>query len=520
MIDKFREEIILGTLLFLSSFFLGTHYFYFSIILIYALASYLQLRYFAPIVSSILLLFSPFHALLVLVPYPLLFINRRFSLSFLLSTFFALLTKNYLVILLAFSLEKRGLISSGLFFLILAGILMNVEYGNVAFFLLVSGVISALIEEKIKIDIKTSAAVYLSSLLIFFKIPYLIPFLLSFSPLSSLLFLPFYPFLALISIKYFAKRFKKIKLLNIVPTLLSFLYPSLSLSASYDMVSNNKSTTAVYEKLLNILYYLIPFIYSLYFIIQGEYDVFQFLALSTIFLIGLKFWKYLSRVKNGVLTFSPYLISVALLFLAFDLYYLNTIDFVLLSISAIVISFPVKIDPLGLPLGFLSLINPIVGLSSSISRFSFIFLLIPLIGYIYFHFSILAWIFYAIGVSLYLIRISRKKIRSSIIILSVSIIYFAYSLYLFAIGYLTETIFFLIISIIIGIISIKFKSKTEDDISQLISYLAVSFPLPVLSLPFYFIKNKLGNISLLLDAIITIFIIKYLPIIHFIFILT
>ncbi|WP_238693707.1 hypothetical protein [Saccharolobus solfataricus] len=130
--------------------------------MVYALASYLGLKYIPPIVSSILLIFSSLHAFLVLIPYPLLFLDKRFTISFLLSTFFAMLTENYLILLLAFALDRRGLISSGLFLLILGGVFMNVEYGNAAFFLIVAGVISTLIETKIKIDHKTSAVVYIS----------------------------------------------------------------------------------------------------------------------------------------------------------------------------------------------------------------------------------------------------------------------------------------------------------------------------------------------------------------------
>ncbi|WP_236749093.1 hypothetical protein [Acidianus manzaensis] len=515
MIDKIKEETILGTLLFISSFYLGEHYFYLSIILIYALASYLQLKYFAPIVSSILLVFSPLHSLLVLIPYPLLFLNRRFSISFLLSTFFALLTENYLVLLLSFSLDRKGLISSGIFFLILSGIFMNVGYGNLAFFLLVSGVISTLVEERIKIDIKTSAVIYLSSLLMFFKLPYVIPFLLSFSPLSSLLSSPFYPFLALISLKYLAKRINKIKFMNIIPTIFSFLYPSLSFSSSYDMISANKTNINKYDKMLDTLYYLVPFIFSLYFFIEGDYGLFQFLSISSIFLILLRYWKYLLRIKNQIITFSPYIISISLIFSALYFYYMDLFKFTLLIVSAIAMSFPIKVNPIGLPISFLSLINPIVGIASSINRYSFIFLIIPLIGYLYFHISILTWIFYAIGVILYLIA-HEKALRENLILLFTSVIYFSYAMYLFVIGYLTSSVPFLIISIILSLLFMKYRYNSKENLIQLIAYLAVSFPLPIISLPFFFARKRLGIIALLLEGIITILLIKYLAFIHII----
>jgi len=129
---------------------------------IISLGILLRLKYFPPFVSSILLLYSPFHALITLLAFPLLYIDRKFSLSFSLATLFSLLTQNYLILFLAGTLEKRGLIISGIMFLILSALTMHEEYGNIAYFLLVAGVISAIIEGKI--SLRTSAVIYLSAL--------------------------------------------------------------------------------------------------------------------------------------------------------------------------------------------------------------------------------------------------------------------------------------------------------------------------------------------------------------------
>lgn len=508
---RIKEEVVLGALLFLSSFIIP-NYFYFAIILVYALASYLQLRYFPPFVSAILLIFSPFHSFLVLLAYPLLFVNRRYTISFLLSILFTLLAKNYLVLLLSVSLEKRGLIASGILFLILSFLITTSSYGELGYFLIFAGVISAVIEEKVKISLKTSAVVYLSSLALIFKTPYIIPALTSFSPLTALLFSPFYPFFSLISLKYVEK---KIKGIGLIPSLASLFYPPLALSPSSNMIQNNSK--------IIILYYVIPFAFSLYFFGIGNYDLSQFFTLSSLFLIGVKYGnylrqepyiRYLKQVGKVMLIFYPYIISAFLLFIASYFYFYNVFDLAVILTSAIVISFPVKVNPYGLAIGVLSLINPLVGISSSMEKFSFIFLVIPLIGVIFFHFSSLSWIFYAIGVVLYMLR-ANKNVKGSLIFLLTSIVYFAYSIYLFFMGDMLGILIFSPIAITLAIIFLLVKYDKKFNVYEIISYLLSAFPMPILALPFFFyLHKKLGIIGLIVEVIITVLLIKYVSYIH------
>ncbi|WP_338598743.1 hypothetical protein V6M85_08470 [Sulfolobus tengchongensis] len=394
---RVKEEVVLGSLLFLSSFF---PYFYLSLPLIYALGIYLRLKYFPAFVSAILLLFSPLHSAIILIAYVLFFIDRRFSISFLLTTFFSILTENYLTLLLGFAIDRRGLIASGIFFLILAGVTFNTTYGNLAFFLFVAGVISTLIENKVKIDAKTSAIVYLSSLLVYFHLPYLIPILVSFSPLTSLLFSPFQPYLAIIALKKLGD-FKKIKwggkVFNLLPSLVSFLYPPLALSSISDVLRKRE-----------FVFYLIPFLISIVFFGLGDYSNFQLLAIISLVLLASRYIN-ISKVISSIMilkNFYPYIISVVLEFLAFYFFYLNIPNFILLSIVAIAISFPIIFNPYPLFLSFLSLVNPYVGLSS-MRWFSSIFLIIPLIAYLYFKFPIYPYVFYVVGVCLSIVGIRK-----------------------------------------------------------------------------------------------------------------
>jgi len=105
------KEVIAGSLLILSSFF--PHYFLTSLFLIYAFASFFRLKYFPPFVSVILLFSSPLHALLSILPYPLLFVDRKISISYFLSLAFSFLFNNLLLLLSLSTLERRGVFLSG-----------------------------------------------------------------------------------------------------------------------------------------------------------------------------------------------------------------------------------------------------------------------------------------------------------------------------------------------------------------------------------------------------------------------
>lgn len=499
---RIREEVTLGSLLFLLSFLLP-HYFYFSLILVYALSSYLRLKYFPPFVSAVLLLFSPIHSLLVLLAYPLLFFERRYSISFLLSTLFALLTENYLVLLLAFALEKRGLIASGILFLIISFFFTNSLYGELGYFLLLAGVISAVIEEKAKISLKTSAIVYLSSLAVYFKFPYLIPILISFSPLTSLLFSPFYPFMSIIALKHLEKKFKVV---GIIPSMASFFYPPLALSPFSNLIKDNSK--------LVILYYVIPFAISLYFFVTGYYDLSQLFSIFSIFLLAIKYLnKYVinlsKRAVKRFITFYPYVISMLLVFLAFYLYFYDLFYLTVTLLTAIAISFPFKkiIDPYALSIAFLSLVNPFSGISSSLSRNSYPFLTIPLVAVLSFHFSPIGWIFYAIGVLMSLVRV-KSQIKSGFAIIFAGISYLAYAIYVFTLGEFSAVNIFSAIAIILGIISLFVKSE-KFSLYEIVSYLLSALPIPFISLPFLYLHKRIGMIALLIEIVLISILVKY-----------
>lgn len=214
-----RWDIILGPLLFLSSFY---HHFVLSLLLVYALACYLGAREFPPFVSALLIPFSPLHSLLVLLPYPLLFVrDRAFTLTFLLSAFFALVTGNYLVLTLSV-LERRGLIVSGIAFLISAAVIqsLSVYLGNLAFFLLVAGVISSILETRFHFSLRTRGAIFLSSLAIYFHQPWLVPLLASVSPLTAVIYSPFNPWFLTIAPLYLKRKW-----LWVIPAVASFFSP-------------------------------------------------------------------------------------------------------------------------------------------------------------------------------------------------------------------------------------------------------------------------------------------------------
>lgn len=499
---RVKEEVTLGTLLFLTSY-LFPHYFYFSLILIYALASYLRLKYFPAFVSAILLVFSPFRSFLVLLAYPLLFMDRRYAISFLLSTFFALLTKNYLVLLLSFALEKRGLITSGILFVAISFLFTNSLYGDLGYFLLLSGVISAVIEEKTKISLKTSAIVYLSSLALYFKIPYLIPILTSFSPLTSLLFSPFYPFMSLIALKYLEKR---IKIIGIIPSIASFFYPPLALSPFSNMTKDNSK--------LVMLYYIIPFSISLYFFATGHYELSQLFSIFSISLLAIRYSNYVlniaKKLVRPLVIFYPYIISAFLVFLASYFYFYNLPYLTVTLLAAIVISLPSikKINPYPLGIALLSLVNPISGISSSLSKISYPFLIIPLVGVLFFHSSLFSWVFYAIGVSLSLARV-EKQIRGNVAILAASLLYFAYSIFTFILGEFSAVNLFSSIAIVLGIISLLVKFREKFSVYEVLSYVLSALPIPFLSLPFLYLHKRLGVIALLIEVVLISLLIKY-----------
>ena len=488
--DKLRLEIILGSLLFILSFFPRYCLYLLAII---SLGILLRLKYFPPFVSSILLIYSPFHALITLLTFPLLYIDRKFSLSFSLATLFSLLTQNYLILFLAGALEKRGLIISGIMFLILSALTMHEEYGNIAYFLLVAGVISAIIEGKI--SLRTSAVIYLSALAFYFKLPFLIPAIVSFSPLVSLLFSPFYPYFAIISIKY-AENFRKLKFLNFIPPALSFINPFLSFSSLYDVIRKREI----------FLYILLPLFSAIYFVIEGEYTQEEIISISIIFLFTLNILRgYYKMIISFMDKYSQFIISLALDFIAYKFFLFNLEIFLTIVLSSIVISLPkLKISVYPFFASIISLVNPFVGLSA-VQRLSSLFVFIPLFFYIEMHYSVYSVVFYIIGASLGIVFSIRdyNMERNTVFVI--------FALLLTLDDVVLRNYIYIAFSLVSAVLIFLFRRKLN--ISEILALYFASFPLSFISGFFILLKGKLNLcIILVTEAVISVLVLKIVSI--------
>jgi len=94
-----------------------------------------------------------------------------------------------------------------------------------AYMLLVAGVISALVEDRLSPRI--SFVAISSSLLVNFHLYFLLPLTLTFFPWFAIPFAYFNPYLLFLTLKVLEKKFKYA---SVLPALFSFLLPSLSLS--------------------------------------------------------------------------------------------------------------------------------------------------------------------------------------------------------------------------------------------------------------------------------------------------
>ncbi|WP_236752883.1 hypothetical protein [Acidianus sp. HS-5] len=487
---KLRLEITLGSLLFISSFF--PHY-CLSLLAIISAAVILKLKYFPPFVSALLLLSSPFHALLALFSFPLLYLDRKSSLSFSLATLFSLLTQNYLILFLAGALEKKGLIISGIMFLILSAVLSMNSLGNIAYFLLISGVISAIIEGRI--SLRTSAVIYLSALAFYFKLPFLIPAIVSFSPLVSLLYSPFYPYFAIISLKY-ARSFKKVKILNYLPPLFSFINPSLSISSLYDVVKGKEL----------FLYILLPFFSLVYFVIEGEYlqEEILFFSLAILFIVNM-FRSQYKPIVSFIEKYYYFFISALLIFISVKFFFFDLHILTPLILSSIAISLPeFKISVYPLFASLLSLINPFVGISA-VQRLSPLFVLIPLLFYFEFHYSAYSVIFYMIGGALSIFIVKDIKLKKLKVFVILSLLFVLNALLLYG-------NYFSIIAAAVSIIFLFFF-KRELRLSEILALYFSSFPLSFISGFFIPLKGRISLcVILVTEAVIAILIMKTVPI--------
>ncbi|WP_205737152.1 hypothetical protein [Acidianus infernus] len=488
--DKLRLEIILSALLFISSFF--PHYCLYLLTII-SFGILLRLKYFPPFVSSVLLLFSPFHALITLLAFPLLYIDRKFSISFSLATLFSLLTQNYLILFLAGALEKRGLIISGIMFLILGALTMNEGYSNIAYFLLIAGVISAIIEGKI--SLRTSAVIYLSALAFYFKLSFFIPAIVSFSPLVSLLFSPFYPYFAIISIKYVSK-FRRLKFLNYVPSALSFINPFLSFSSLYDAIMKREI----------FLYILLPLFSSIYFIMKGEYIQEEIISISIIFLFILNILRgYYKLIISFIDKYSQFIISLALDFIAYKFFLFNLEIFLIIVLSSIIISLPkLKTSIYPFFASIMSLVNPFVGLSA-VQKLSSLFVFIPLFFYIEMHYSVYSVIFYIIGAFLGMVFSVRD------FNIGRNIVFVIFALLLTLDDVLLRNYIYIAFSLVSAVLILLFRRNLN--ISEILALYFASFPLSFISGFFILLKGKLNLcIILVTEAVISVLVLKIVSI--------
>ena len=475
------KEVIAGSLLLLSSFF--PHYFLPSLFLIYAFSSFFRLKYFPPFVSVILLFFSPLHALLSILPYPLLFLDRKMSISYLLSLAFSFLFNNFLLLLSLSTLEKRGVFLSGLTLLVLSTIFPSLAVSDKAYILLVAGVISALIEDKL--SPRVSFIAISSSLLINFHLYFLLPLTLAFFPWLAIPFAYFNPFLLLVTLKVLEKKFKHA---SVLPVLFSFLLPSLSLS-----LADKRRTT---------LYLIPPLVIAIYFFLVGNYNSVVFLSLSSLFLLAV-YYLPVKKIANTIYRIYPFLISLSLLILAVYFFF-NLTYFLLLTLTAISIVFPYKVKIKGLAFALLSLINPFAGISVSLFDYPGFFLVVPLVGYLFFHYSLLSYVFVEIGFLLHYLKDLKLKFNS--VFLLVSAIYFFYSLYVFISGDVIKSTLYLSLSLVFSLLSMFWREKTQVGAKELVVFILSSFPFPFLSPVFLYLEKKLDLFPLLLiNALISLF---------------
>jgi len=491
------KEAIAGSLLILSSF--SPHYFLPSLFLIYVFASFFKLRYFPPFVSVILLFFSPLHAFLSILPYPLLFIDKKLSLSYFLSLAFSFLFNNLLLLLSLSTLERRGVLLSGLSLLMFSAILPSLSVGDKAYMLIVAGVISALIEDKLSPRI--SLVAISSSLLVNFHLYFLLPLTLAFFPWLAIPFAYFNPYLLFITLKVLEKKFKYASAL---PALFSFLLPSLSLS----LVNKRE-----------MFYLILPLVMDIYFFLIGDYNSSMFLSISLLFLLAVynlpikTLFQILYRVY-------PSLISLSLLFLAVYFYFFNLTYFALLTLTAIALVFPVKVKIKGLAFALLSLINPFAGVSVSLFDYPAFFLVVPLVGYILFHYSLLSYVFVLFGFLLYYVK--NVKLKFKHVFLVVSLIYLSYALYCFFSGNVIESTYYLPFSLVFSLLSLFWRVNIQVGSKELVAFILSSFPFPFLSPLFLYLGKKVDLFPLLLiSGVVSLFLtatfVNYLSIVTIIY---
>lgn len=245
------------------------------------------------------------------------------------------------------------------------------------------------------------------------------------------------------------------------------------------------------------------FAVSLVLFALGRYTEFEIVSLA---LIGSVAWPYVRRVA-GKMRGIPIriVLAIALQGLAL-LYYSDLFRFVLLSLVAISFVAP-RVNVRALSFSVLSLLNPFAGLGEAVPYF----LVVPLVGVIYFHFPVISWVIYAVGSLLG--WLPDRKIKAKFAFLAVACIYLAYSLYLFGGGNEVMSTYFSVLGAGSAILSMR--EWGDSTLRSVMRYIGVSLPFPVLGLPFFAMRKY---DLLVIEAIVVILVIKYLSVASFLFI--
>jgi len=192
----------------------------------------------------------------------------------------------------------------------------------------------------------------------------------------------------------------------------------------------------------------------------------------------------------------PSLISLSLLLLAVYFYFFDLTYFILFSLTSIAIVFPYKVKIKGLAFALLSLINPFAGISVSLFEYPAFSLLVPIVAYFVFHYSLLSFVFILIGFLLHYMEDVKLKLNH--LFLAVSGIYFTYSLFVFFSGDVIKSTWYLSFSLVFSLLTLLIKAKTQIGAKELIAFVLTPFSFPFLSPVFLCLGKKVDLFPLLL----------------------
>jgi len=220
-----------------------------------------------------------------------------------------------------------------------------------------------------------------------------------------------------------------------------------------------------------------------------------FLSLSLIFLLAV-YHLPIKTIAKALYRIYTSLISLSLLLLAGYFYFFNLMYFTLFSLTSIAIVFPYKVKIKGLAFALLSLINPFAGVSVSLFEYPALSLLVPIVAYFVFHYSLLSFVFILIGSLLHYMKDVKLKLHH--LFLAVSGVYFTYSLFGFFSGDVIKSTWYLSFSLVFSLLTLLIKTKTQIGAKELIASVLTSFPFPFLSPVFLYLGKKVDLFPLLL----------------------